>query len=188
MSNVSWATSSDDPAENRLSTMGPRDPLDFCRALWRRAYPERRSHNRGRIRGRGEGGGREGGETTPTPTSRRTCAPWWQRALSKTRAHLHHRPGHPELLSQQPRSVPAASLYPRCIPTSLRGFGPRAKMKSTTATWRFSWQRASIDSSLLQVLEKREIRERDITWKSIGRIAERINCFWEAFEISSAAI
>ncbi|TGZ52476.1 hypothetical protein DBV15_08865 [Temnothorax longispinosus] len=35
-----------DPAENRLSTMGPRDPLGFCRALWRRAYLKL-SSNRG---------------------------------------------------------------------------------------------------------------------------------------------
>lgn len=135
--------------------LGPRDPLGFCRALWRRAYPERRSHT---TVGDEEG---EGEETTPTPTptSRRTCAPWWKR---ETRAF--NRPGHPELLSQQPRISNLALSSGICISASLRISSSKVVDCHLTILLASSQRRFELVASI-------KFR-RNIARKSI----ERINC------------
>lgn len=88
--------------------MGPRDPLDFCRALWRRAYPERRSHDGGSIRERGRKRRRRQRRGAPARLDGNA-------RLAKS-GPTFNRPGYSELLSpaapvlfQQPRSILIAS-------------------------------------------------------------------------------
>lgn len=72
-------------------SMGPRDPLGFCRALWRRAYPERRSHDGGSIRGRGRKRRRRQRRGAPARLGGNA-------RLAKS-GPTFNRPGYPELLS-----------------------------------------------------------------------------------------
>lgn len=117
-----------------------------CHALWCRAYLRRRVS-------RGGAGGEA--PTTPTPTSRRTCAPW--RGVTRARYSLYANPDSPSTDRDTWASVPSSPLS--SVP-HLRRFrevhSPASAMAVTTtmtrtmmtiATWRFSWHWSSIDFS-----------------------------------------
>jgi hypothetical protein len=96
-------------------------------------------------------GGEEETSTTPTPASRRTCAPWRQRALANANPGPPST-GTPELVSR--RSSPRCPLPHLSVFASLFSGNDEVDDVDET-TWRFSWHRSNVDSSqLFTSLEK----------------------------------